>query len=200
VRREDSRFARVFISRKAIQKGGNQIRLVFRGNKFEDYFISMVSIAQKKPDGKIGEVVESTWKEIYFESKGEKITWYNKIIVPHESKKTSGITFFEFKKNADYYVTFFIEGPTDFLPYYPEEESASEKEPSLFLYFYDEKQDKTDFAEKKHWVYDESVDTDYTIIALDSIEPGHNIGSPADSWSKPPPSSMVKPPVGFKVK
>ena len=178
---EDSRFARVFISRKAIQMDGNKIQLVFRGNKLEDYFISMVSIAQKLPDGKIGEIVESTWKKIYFDSKEKELAWDNKIFVPPLSNKKSMITSFEFSKNADYYVTFFIEGPSDFLRYYSEEETASENETSLFFYFSDKEQDKTYYAEKKNWLYEESDDTDYKIIALDSIEPGYDtIQLPAD--------------------
>jgi hypothetical protein len=115
--------ARLLIPGSQIATSGSAIKLGFQGRSSGDYTIKSVSIAERDPNGGLGDVVDSTWTKVTFDGKGPFYSgnlsgdsWENYVVtIPQGVEKLSNAIDFDIKPGTDYYITFKIQSPSVYL-------------------------------------------------------------------------------------
>ncbi len=102
---------RLLVEGTSVTESASEIVLGFQGRTSGDYTIRKVSIAERDTDAAEGDVVDSTWKEVVFDSD----SWTSNITVPVNTEKFSDPLTFNLQAGKDYYVTFKIDSPSVYL-------------------------------------------------------------------------------------
>jgi len=104
---------RLLIEGGHIGNAGNQAVLGFRGRTLAggDYEIRNVSIAERDTSGNVGDVIDTTWTQVFFDD----LAWSSNVTVTAGTEKLSKPVNLNLKPGTDYYVTFKIESPSVFL-------------------------------------------------------------------------------------
>ena len=110
-----TRCVRLLVQGAQLTHGGDTVQLGFQGRTNGDYTIQEVSIAQRDPNGNEGDVVNSTWTKVTFDG-GSSSTWGSDVTtIPAGQVKYSDPIPFQIRSGKDYYVTFKIDTPSDYL-------------------------------------------------------------------------------------
>lgn len=102
---------RLLVEGSSVTESANEVVLGFQGRTDSDYTIRKVSIAERDIAASVGDVVDSTWKKVTFDS----TAWISNITVPANSEKLSDPVQFNLEAGKDYYVTFKIDSPSVYL-------------------------------------------------------------------------------------
>ncbi|WP_339136536.1 MAG: hypothetical protein WGN25_01470 [Candidatus Electrothrix sp. GW3-4] len=102
---------RLLVEGSSVTESANEVVLGFQGRTESDYTIRKVSIAERDIAASVGDVVDSTWKKVTFDS----TAWTSNITVPANSEKLSDPVQFNLEAGKDYYVTFKIDSPSVYL-------------------------------------------------------------------------------------
>lgn len=104
---------RLLIEGDHISNAGDQVVLGFRGRTLAggDYQIRNVSIAERDSVGNVGDVIDTTWTQVFFDD----LAWSSNVTVAAGTEKMSNPVNLILKPGTDYYVTFKIVSASVFL-------------------------------------------------------------------------------------
>jgi hypothetical protein len=151
---------RVPIEGSSITRAGNRIQLGFQGRISGNYILKKVSIAERDINGENGDVVDSTWVKVTFDSNSAD-SWDTDLttVSPNTEKLSDPIILpYSLNPNKNYYITFMLESPSVYL-----------RAPAYYYEMYFEDADHSDDLD---WSSNGHTDRYTRLHALSSIHVG----------------------------